>query len=80
MPKDDAKPNARKLGRRDYLLSELRAAVLRAKLTGNHLEQIGIALKFGIVDDEMAIVMLREEGLLDWFSPQFKAAWEGSKS
>jgi hypothetical protein len=48
----------------DYLLAELRCAVLRARLVQADLEAIGIALKVGLISPEQALEHLDDCDLL----------------
>jgi hypothetical protein len=48
----------------DYLLAELRAAGLRAKILQAEIDAIGIALKGGMVTAEQAIVLMHGVDLL----------------
>jgi len=49
---------ASSVGYRDYVLAEIRCAVLRAKLLQNDLVAIGIALRGGFIDANGAIEQL----------------------
>jgi hypothetical protein len=46
--------------RMDYLLAELRAASLRARLWQSDIDAIGIALKIGLVTPDQAIELLHD--------------------
>jgi hypothetical protein len=46
--------------RRDYLLAELRAASLRARLWQADIEAVGLALKYGLVEPEQALELLHD--------------------
>ena len=48
------------LGYREYLLAELRCAVLRARLWQSDIEAVGQALKGNLVTAEQAIELLAE--------------------
>jgi len=50
-------------GRREFMLTALRAAVLKAKLIENELTAIGVSLKHGMIDPEGVMQWLHEEGL-----------------
>jgi hypothetical protein len=50
---------------KEFLLSALRAASLRAKLTSTEMDSIGVALKRGLVSAEEAIAWLHDENLID---------------
>jgi hypothetical protein len=49
----------------DYVLAEMRCAVLRAKLWQADLEAIGIALRGGLVSPEQALELLHDCGILE---------------
>jgi hypothetical protein len=49
---------------RDYLLAELRCAFLRAQLLQNDVAAIGIALKGGLINEDIAVEQLSECGVL----------------
>ena len=55
---------------REYLLSELRCAVARAKLAALDIECIGLALKYGIVSPEQAVALLTDADVLGFVGPQ----------
>ena len=42
----------------EYILSELRAASLRAKLLSSEIDAIGIALKGGLISADQALVLM----------------------
>jgi hypothetical protein len=65
--------------RREYVLSEMRAAVLRAKLWQADIEAIGIALKGGAITVEQALEELRHTGCLHLVGPVRKQAMEALK-
>jgi hypothetical protein len=48
----------------DYLLAELRCAVLRARLAQSDLEAIGIALKSSLISPEQALALCDEADCL----------------
>jgi len=50
---------------KDFLLSALRAASLRAKLASTEMDSIGVALKRGLVSTEEALTWLHDENLFD---------------
>lgn len=56
----------------DYLLAAMRCARLRLQLLQNELDQIGIAMKTGMVSDENALVWLSEVGLLQFIDINIK--------
>jgi hypothetical protein len=45
---------------RDYLLAELRCAVMRARLWQADIEAVGIALRGGLIDPDQALEILAE--------------------
>jgi hypothetical protein len=47
-------------GRVDYLLAELRAASLRARLWQADIEAVGLALKGGLIHPEQALELLHD--------------------
>ena len=51
---------------REFLLSALRTASLRAKTIDNELTTIGIALKNGMIGTDTAVAWVRDCGML-WF-------------
>jgi hypothetical protein len=52
-------------GERDLILSSLRVAATRSRLTTNIFESVGVALRQKQIDCAGAIKWLRDEGLLD---------------
>jgi hypothetical protein len=48
----------------EYLLAELRAASLRAKLLQSEIDAIAVALKGGLVTGEQALVLMNGVDLL----------------
>jgi hypothetical protein len=50
---------------KEFLLAALRTASLRAKLTSNEMDSIGVALKRGVVSTEEAVAWLHDEKLFD---------------
>jgi len=50
--------------RREYLLAELRAAALRARLWQVDIDAVGIALKAGLISPDQAVEHLSDCGLL----------------
>jgi hypothetical protein len=50
--------------RREYLLAELRAATLRARLWQADIDAVGVALKAGLISPDQAIEHLSDCGLL----------------
>lgn len=50
---------------KEFLLSALRAASLRARLAATDLDSIGVALKRGLVSTEEALAWLHDENLFD---------------
>jgi hypothetical protein len=51
---------------RDFMLSSLRAASLRAKMMEVEINSIGIALKGGMVTTDQAVKWLKDIGALDF--------------
>jgi hypothetical protein len=62
------------MNRREYLLAELRCAALRARLVAAEIENIGVALKAGEMDEDLALAILIQEGLAAWCSPRLEGA------
>jgi hypothetical protein len=54
---------------RDYLLGELRCAVLRARLAACEIENIGVALRAGWINEHIAIEWLHDCAALDFVAP-----------
>jgi hypothetical protein len=50
--------------KREYLLAELRAAALRARLWQADIDAVGIALKAGLISPDQAVEHLSDCGLL----------------
>jgi hypothetical protein len=50
--------------RREYLLAELRAATLRARLWQADIDAVGVALKAGLISPDQVIEQLSDCGLL----------------
>jgi hypothetical protein len=48
------------MSRRDYLLGELRCAVLRARLWEADITAVALALKAGLVEPEQALELLAD--------------------
>jgi hypothetical protein len=46
------------VGRREYLLAELRCAALRARIWQADIEAVGLALRDGLIAPEQAIALL----------------------
>ena len=60
---------------RDLLLVALRAGSLRARLAAAEIDQIGIALKFNIIDPDTAVRWIEHEfGVGVWLLPDWRAA------
>jgi hypothetical protein len=51
---------------KDFLLSALRGACLRAKMWDVELTSIATALKSDMISPELAVIWLKEMGGLDW--------------
>jgi len=58
------------MNRREYLLAELRCAVLRAKLQQHDIAAVGLALKSGLIEPEQALELLRDCDCLQLISPE----------
>ncbi len=52
-------------GRKEFVLSSLRAASLRAKLLETEINSIGVALKGGIINSYTAMQWVKDAGALD---------------
>jgi hypothetical protein len=50
--------------KREYLLAELRAAALRARLWQADIDAVGLALKAGLISPDQAVEHLSDSGLL----------------
>ncbi len=50
---------------RDYTITALRSAALRARLLVNEAETIGIALRDGLISPDAALLWARDAGVLD---------------
>jgi hypothetical protein len=48
------------VSRREYLLAELRAAALRARLLQADIDAVGLALKAGLIEPEQALELLAD--------------------
>ena len=48
--------------RTEYLLSKLRSASLHTRLMANEIDSIGVALKGGLISDELAVSWARDVG------------------
>jgi hypothetical protein len=59
------KPAADTPGERDFLLTVLRTAAARSRLTTNAIDTIGTALRNKMVDCEGAMFWAKQEGILD---------------
>jgi hypothetical protein len=57
------------MNRAEYLLAELRCAALRARLAACDIDAIGIALRAGIVDPDVAFEWLHECNALSYVQP-----------
>jgi hypothetical protein len=58
----------------DYLLAELRAASLRARLWQADIEAVGLALKAGLVEPEQALALLHDCDALYLVAPDGEGA------
>jgi len=63
-------PWRQSVGRREYLVAELRCAALRAKLQVADIEAIGLALKDGLIAPEQAIALLADCDCLQFIQPE----------
>jgi hypothetical protein len=54
----------------DFILRQIRCARIRARITINHLDNVGIALNAGWIGGEDALAMLDEAGLLPLIEAQ----------
>jgi hypothetical protein len=52
------------ISRANYLIAELRAASIRARLRQLDINALGIALKGGLIDSEQALELLADRDLL----------------
>ena len=70
-PAPAVKPDYREdtSGERDLVLSSLRVAATRSRLTTNILDSVGVALRQKQIDCTGALAWLRDEGLLDYLPP-----------
>ena len=50
--------------KREYLLAELRAAALRARLWQADIDAVGLALKAGLISSDQAVEHLADCGVL----------------
>ena len=53
-------------GRVSFVLAQLRCAALRARLSACEIDAIGVALRGGMIDADIAVAWLHECGLLDY--------------
>ncbi len=63
LPQDKSREDAS--GERDLVLSALRVAATRSRLTTNIFDTIGVALRQKQIDCAGALAWLKDEGLLD---------------
>ncbi len=54
---------------REYVLAELRCAIMRARLAALDIETAGIALRAGMIEPDVALEWLRDAGALDYVAP-----------
>lgn len=64
------------LAYREYVLAELRCAILRARLAALDIETAGIALRAGMIEADTALEWLRDAGALEYVAPMQLAAKE----
>jgi hypothetical protein len=57
------------IGRTEYLVAELRAASLRARLAQADIEAVGLALKGGLIAPEQALELLSDCDALVYVEP-----------
>jgi hypothetical protein len=57
------------VNRTEYVLAELRCAALRARLAACDIDTIGIALRGGAIDADIAIELLVDCGALSYLQP-----------
>jgi hypothetical protein len=57
------------MNRIEYFLAELRCAALRARLAACDIDAIGIALRSGMIDAELAFEWLLNCGALSYLQP-----------
>ena len=55
--------------RREFLLSALRGAALRAKLYETDINSVGVALKGRMVTPDEAVKWAKDIGIIDWLGP-----------
>jgi hypothetical protein len=67
------------MNRTEYLLAELRCAALRARLAACDLDAIGIALRAGIIDPDVALEAVHERNALSYVPPTKNADAEGPR-
>lgn len=60
----------------EYLLAEIRCAVIRAKLIANDLTAVGLALKAGFINADDALEHLHDCGVLRLVAPS--SVWGSS--
>jgi hypothetical protein len=53
---------------KEYLLAELRAASLRARIIAADIDAIGMSVKEDILSPEDGVKMIIQSGLVGWFS------------
>ena len=59
------KPDVDPAGQREFLITALRAASARSRLTTNLFDAIGVSLRHRMVTCDEAVAWLKEEGLLE---------------
>jgi hypothetical protein len=57
------------MNRIEYFLAELRCAALRARLAACDIDAIGIALRSGMIDADLALEWLLDCGALSYLQP-----------
>jgi hypothetical protein len=59
------------VNRTEYVLAELRCAALRARLAACDIDTIGIALRGGAIDADIALEWLVDCGALSYLQPMW---------
>jgi hypothetical protein len=57
------------MNRAQYVLAELRCAALRARLAAYDIDAIGVALRGGLIDADVALEWLFDCGALAYLQP-----------
>ena len=64
------------MNRIEYLLAELRCAALRARLAACDIDAIGIALRAGMINPDIALEWLHDRNALSYLQPTKNAGAE----